>query len=172
MKLTANDIEMLYELPINDQIIAILKVPTEPILGKEKAGRILAANEVQEKNSQDLLFILTADFNCMLLSHCNKQGLTTLSTGNISDLTGQKREPPYSVFLGSNGKYIGLMLYENIIKIIPIVKQGNKISLSNAFNVRIRHPEAHQVIPLFEDESAAGNSALSVFYQQQIHKNQ
>jgi len=58
----------------------------------------------------------------MLFTHDPKNGIQCLSTGNISDLTGQKREPPYSVFLGANGKYIGLMLYENIVKIIPLVK--------------------------------------------------
>lgn len=58
----------------------------------------------------------------MLLSYEKKNGYQCLSTGNISDLTGQRREPPYSVFLGANNKYIGLMLYENIVKIIPIVK--------------------------------------------------
>lgn len=38
MKLTDNDIEEFYEIPINDQIVQILKVPSEPF--NEKAGKI------------------------------------------------------------------------------------------------------------------------------------
>ena len=92
-------------------------------------------------------------------------GVQCLSTGNLSDSAGPRREPSLSVFLGANGKYIGMMLYDNIIKIIPLVKTGNnKIALSNAFNVRVKHPEAHQIMPLYDDEYQ-GNSALAVFYQ-------
>jgi len=45
-----------------------------------------------------------------------------VSKGNIAENMGQKRNPPYPVFLGANNKYIGLLLYENIVKIIPLQK--------------------------------------------------
>eukprot|EP00347_Sterkiella_histriomuscorum_P011081 403373826 len=167
MKIIDNDIEDFYEIPINDQIVQILKVPSDPF--NEKAGKIQIGGSANKK-VQDYIFVLTADFNCLLFAHDTKQGIVCLSTGNISDVTGQKREPPYSVFLGSDGRYIGLMLYENIIKIIPLVKgQNGKLALSNAFNVRIKHPEAHQIIPLLDDEQN-GHSAIAVFYQQQPNR--
>ncbi|CDW78610.1 dna damage-binding protein 1 [Stylonychia lemnae] len=171
MKLTETDIEEIYTIPINDQIVSILRISSDCIL--EKAGKpMIGKDPKSDKKAQDFLFVLTAEYNCLLFAHDHKQGIHCISTGNIQDITGQKREPPYSVFLGSNGKYIGLMLYENIIKVIPLVKsQNNKIALSNAFNVRIRHPEAHQIIPLMEDDQP-GSSTLAVFYQQQTSRPQ
>lgn len=57
------------------------------------------------------------------------------------------------------------MIYENVIKVIPIMKmQSNKISLSNAFNVRIRHPDVNSIIPLFEHDAEKG-ATFGVFYQ-------
>jgi len=52
-------------------------------------------------------------------------GLTVQSQGKLPDQFGSRREPPYSVFLSSTGKSIVMMLYENIIKILPVTKDRN-----------------------------------------------
>lgn len=42
------------------------------------------------------------------------------------------------------------MLADNALKIIPLVKNAQtKLQLSAAFNVRIRHPEINQIIPMY-----------------------
>jgi hypothetical protein len=43
---------------------------------------------------------------------------------------GKLREPPFSVFLSSNSRFIGVLIYENLLKIIPISKnQEGRIML-------------------------------------------
>ncbi len=86
LRLTDDDIESMYEIPINEQIVAILKVPSEPFAEKEKemmgrqsagqkAGRLKKnAVELEEKAAKklqpsDYLFVLTSNFKCILYKH-------------------------------------------------------------------------------------------------------
>lgn len=109
------------------------------------------------------MFILTSDFNCLLYKHSVEEGTYQLqSSGNISENIGQKREPHYSIFVGS--KYIALMLYENTVKIVPLKKEEGNIVLKNPFNIRIRHPEAQLLIPLHLDDKVS-DGTIAVFYQ-------
>lgn len=58
------------------------------------------------------------------------------------------------MFLGPNKKYIALMLADNCLKIIPLVRNiHTKVQLSAAFNVRIMHPEISQVIPIHNSKT-------------------
>jgi hypothetical protein len=70
------------------------------------------------------------------------------------------------LFLGANKRYIALMLADNALKIIPLVKNPQtKVQLSAAFNVRIRHPEINQIFPMF------GNSDqhLGIFIMHKVY---
>jgi hypothetical protein len=44
-----------------------------------------------------------------------------ISKGYLRDENCSLREPPYPLFLSQNKKYIIMMLYDNIIKVIPVV---------------------------------------------------
>jgi hypothetical protein len=88
MRLTEDDIELMYQINISEQIVAILKVPSEPFYEKEKdvmgSGRLSAgqkssrlrknALESEEKTAKkippsDYLFVLTSNFKCILYKH-------------------------------------------------------------------------------------------------------
>jgi hypothetical protein len=71
----------------------------------------------------ELLFVLTQNFNCALIFYSlETKNIETISRGNLSEKgTGDKRERPYPIFVGTDTKFIALMLYENVIKIIPLV---------------------------------------------------
>jgi hypothetical protein len=59
------------------------------------------------------------------------------------------------MFLGQNRRYIAMMLSENVMKVIPLVKFAlTKIQLASAINIRIKHPDVNQIVPL----SNLGNS--------------
>jgi hypothetical protein len=75
-----------------------------------------------------------------------------ISRGNIADKSGggEKREPPYSIFLTPCETMIVMMLYENVIKVIPLtVGDSNsymqRVKMSMATNVRVRHSEVISV---------------------------
>ncbi len=99
MKLTEDDIEIMLEVPVYEQIVNILKISSEgleeqkePTPAKmqigQKAGRlsknsnkllIEEAQPPQQNKTFDLLFILTADFNCLLYQYKPVEGLLLLS---------------------------------------------------------------------------------------------
>lgn len=67
--------------------------------------------------------MLTQNFNCALIYYAqDSETIEVVSRGNLSEKgTGEKRERPFPIFLGGDGKFIVLMLYENVIKVIPLV---------------------------------------------------
>jgi len=101
----------------------------------------------------DFLFVLTQNFNCALISYSKEtKNIELVSRGNLSEKgTGDKRKKPYPVFLGGDNKFIVLMLYENVLKIIPLVSKPDSIypiQLSCAINLRVRHSDVLDVIPI------------------------
>jgi len=47
------------------------------------------------------------------------------------------------------------MLYDNVIKIVPIVTKADSpfaFLLSTAFNLRVRHSDVSDIVPLFNDK--------------------
>jgi hypothetical protein len=60
------------------------------------------------------------------------------------------------------------MLAENALKIIPLVKNAQtKLQLSAAFNVRIRHPEINQIVPMYN----SSEQQLGLFIMQKKYGN-
>jgi len=84
--------------------------------------------------------------------------IEVVSRGNVAEKsTGERRQAPYPIFLGQDGTFIVLMLYENVIKVIPLIKTPNEnmpyhlVSLTHAINVRVRHSEVTSVVPLYAE---------------------
>lgn len=118
-----------------------------------------------------MLFVLTANLHCMLFGFNSKtQQVDLISKGYLKDQACTLREPPYQVFLSQNSKYIILMLYDNCLKIIPILKNSQShIQLANAFDVRIQHAEINMVVPVVGFKEGKPNSqSLAVFSTQKI----
>ena len=76
-----------------------------------------------DENSPDYLFVLTQSFYCALLAYnSEKNRIEVISRGNFSEkVSVERKEPPYPTFLAEDHSFIALMLFENIIKIIPLV---------------------------------------------------
>jgi hypothetical protein len=84
-----------------------------------------------------LLFVLTQNFNCALVYYCQESNsIEAISRGNLSEKgTGEKRQRPYPLFLTQDGKFIILMLYENVVKVIPLASRPDSqfpVQLCNA----------------------------------------
>lgn len=63
------------------------------------------------------------------------------------------------------------MLYDNVIKIVPIVSKADStyaITLSNAINLRVRHSDVSDIIPLYNDKSET-DPVFAVLYQRIEH---
>lgn len=122
----------------------------------------------------DLLFVLTASFNCALIYYEKEaHSIEVISRGNLSEKgTGEKRERPYPIFLGGDSKFIVLMLYENVIKVIPLVVVTRPdspfpVQLSNAINLRVRHSDVTSVIPLHCE--GQNEPMFAILYQKMEH---
>lgn len=74
--------------------------------------------------------------------------------------------------MSQDGKFITLMLYDNMLKIIPLVHKseghtgGFPVQLSNAINLRVRHSDVTDVIPLINDSR---EPCFAVLYQRMEH---
>jgi hypothetical protein len=113
-----------------------------------------------------MLFVLTQGLHCLLLGFNKKtQRAELISKGYLKEQNQVQRDPPYPLFVGPNKKYIALMLADNCLKIIPLVRNINtKLQLSAAFNVRIMHPEIAQIIPIQNLKS--GDQHIGLFLMQ------
>jgi hypothetical protein len=112
-------------------------------------------NSLSQQTYPDYLFVLTETFSCALMCYDQENHkIEVVSKGNIADKSGggERREPPYSIFLSPCETMIVMMLYENVIKVIPLVyreAEGANIKMSMATNVRVRHSEVITVTPMF-----------------------
>lgn len=97
--------------------------------------------------------------------------IEAISRGNLSEKgTGEKRQRPYPIFLTQCGKFIILMLYENVVKVIPLANRPDSqfpVQLCNAQNLRIKHSDVIDIIPLSLTESE--NPCFAVLYQRMEH---
>ena len=75
--------------------------------------------------NNELLFVLTQGLHCLLLGFNKKtQRPELISKGYLKDVNCVQGAPPYPLFLGSSQKYIAMMLNDNVLKIIPLVRNA------------------------------------------------
>ena len=76
-------------------------------------------------NAPDYLFVILANFTVALICYSRRDHrIEVVSRGNISEkILHDQKEPPYPIFLGQTGTFIVLMLYHNILKVIPLVRE-------------------------------------------------
>ena len=92
------------------------------IINTEAADDLAMIDEDFE--APDYLFIVTQGFNVALLNHnVSNNSIDVVSRGKIAEQMHERKDPPYPIFLGQTGNFIALMLYQNIIKVIPLVAQ-------------------------------------------------
>ena len=130
--------------------------------------------EEEEEESPDYLFVITQGFNVALICHnLVSNSLEVVSRGKIAEMMHERKDPPYPIFLGQTGNFIALMLYHNIIKVIPLVRTdasaGHHVVLSHAMNIRVRHSNVLQVIPLEQELNSESTPSFGILYQKTEH---
>ena len=80
-KTNKDSLTRMFDFRINGKIMGLLKIPLINII-EPRAGRDSHCKE------QDYLFVITADFNCILLTFKLSSGVEVVSSGNISDTNG------------------------------------------------------------------------------------
>ena len=128
-----------------------------------------------EEPAPDYLFIILANFTVALVCFNRRDSrFEVVSRGNISEkVLHDQKDPPYPIFLGQTGKFIALMLYHNILKVIPLVARDDPsapyiCSLTHATAVRVCHSNVMQVVPLYQ-ESSAEQPTFGIVYQRIDH---
>ena len=115
----------------------------------------------------DMLFVITMELNILLYRHNAKTGLELLSMGSVADTIGERREAPFSFAVGPKFKYIAVMIYDSLIKIIPTEfdpVKGTK-TLKNCFSMKVKHSNVHSLSLFSQDDSYSGDGQFGVFYQ-------
>uniref|UniRef100_A0A6M2DKV7 Putative splicing factor 3b subunit 3 n=1 Tax=Xenopsylla cheopis TaxID=163159 RepID=A0A6M2DKV7_XENCH len=83
-----------------------------------------------ENESKDLIFILTARYNAMILE-CVREGdsisVITKAHGNVSDKIGKPAETGILGVIDPKARVIGLRLYDGLFKIIPLDKDTSEL---------------------------------------------
>ena len=73
----------------------------------------------------DFLFVLTQGLHCLLLGfNKDKQKVELVSKGHLKDKNCIDIDPPYSLFLACNDRCIAMMVHQNLLKVIPLVKNS------------------------------------------------
>jgi hypothetical protein len=99
-----NKLFLMEEFSVNDKILDMIVIPT---------------------SSLDCVFVLTKNLHCLLLGFSkDKMKVELISKGMLKDKNTQELEPPYSLFLGCSGKCIIMMVSQNLLKVIPILKNA------------------------------------------------
>ena len=112
--------------------------------------------------------MLTQSFYCALIAYNKERNrIEVVSRGSFSEkVSVERKEPPYPAFLSEDNSFIALMLFENIIKIIPLVhnaESGFRLQMSNAVNIRVRHSDVTTIVPLYR-ESQKDDPTFGILY--------
>lgn len=105
-------------------------------------GKIAVMKLFRPQNeTKDLLFIVTAKYNAMILE-CqgddDKIDIYTKAHGNIADRIGKVSENGIIAVIDPEARVIGLRLYDGLLKIIPLEKENNELK---AVSIRIEESE-------------------------------
>lgn len=83
---------------------------------------------------KDLLFIVTARYNAMILE-CVGEGdnleIITKAHGNVADRIGKPSETGIIAVIDPEARVIGLRLYDGLFKIIPLEKDNSELKASS-----------------------------------------
>jgi len=94
-----------------------------------------------QHEKKDLLFIVTARYNAMILE-CVGEGdnleIITKAHGNVADRIGKPSETGIIAVIDPEARVIGLRLYDGLFKIIPLEKDNSELKASS-----IRYASVH-----------------------------
>lgn len=87
-----------------------------------------------QHEKKDLLFIVTARYNAMILE-CVGEGdsleIITKAHGNVADRIGKPSETGIIAVIDPEARVIGLRLYDGLFKIIPLEKDNSELKASS-----------------------------------------
>lgn len=87
-----------------------------------------------QHEEKDLLFIVTARYNAMILE-CKGEGenleIITKAHGNVADRVGKASENGIIAVIDPEARVIGLRLYDGLLKIIPLDRDNCELKASS-----------------------------------------
>jgi len=104
--------------------------PLKSTVGKSLILVVMLA----QHEKKDLLFIVTARYNAMILE-CVGEGdnleIITKAHGNVADRIGKPSETGIIAVIDPEARVIGLRLYDGLFKIIPLEKDNSELKASS-----------------------------------------
>lgn len=125
-------------LVVKNNRIEVYSLTTEGLnlmVGTSLYGRITSISPLRLINSlKDSLFVLTERKHfCVLDFDFEKNCIVTRAKGSVKDRVGKDIDNGHKSFVDPDAKLIGMLLYEGLLKVLPIENGG----LKEAFNLRI-----------------------------------
>ncbi|ESN93168.1 hypothetical protein HELRODRAFT_187538 [Helobdella robusta] len=157
-----NDLNLIVAKNSRLEIFLVTPEGLKPLKEIGIYGRIALLKLFRPQNSQrDLLFILTARYQVMILE-CEKNDsnyeIVTKAFGNVQDRVGRASDLGIIGAIDPSCRYIGLRLYDGLFKVIPLEYDIKELK---AFNIRME--ELHVVD--FQFLSGYNEPTMAMLYQ-------
>lgn len=133
-----NDLNLIIAKNTRMEIYAVTPEGLRPIKEIGVYGRIAVLELFRPPGERkDLLFVLTARYNAMILE-CEQDGeqieIITRAHGNVQDRIGRPAETGIIGIIDPLCRVIGLRLYDGLFKVIPLDRDNRELK---AFNIRL-----------------------------------
>ncbi|KAK2168127.1 hypothetical protein LSH36_20g08004 [Paralvinella palmiformis] len=135
---SAKDLNLIIAKNTRMEIYLVTPEGLRPVKEVGIYGRIAVMELFRPpKEDKDLLFLLTARYNAMILE-CKQDGenleIITKAHGNVQDRIGRPSETGIIGIIDPQVRVIGLRLYDGLFKVIPLDKDNRELK---AFNIRL-----------------------------------
>ncbi|KAK3102365.1 hypothetical protein FSP39_010832 [Pinctada imbricata] len=133
-----NDLNLIIAKNTRLEIYVVTPEGLRPVKEVGIYGRIAVMELFRPPGeSKDLMFLLTARYNAMILE-CNQEGenidIITRAHGNVQDRIGRPSETGIIGIVDPLCRVIGLRLYDGLFKVIPLDRDNKELK---AFNIRL-----------------------------------
>lgn len=133
-----DDLNLILGKNTRFEIFTISSEGLRPIKEVNVYGRIAVLKLFKPAGEKkDLLFLLTERYNACILEYAETENgveIVTKSSGILTDPVGRPPETGVLGFIDPSCKYIGLRLYEGVLKFLPYDSTSKEL---RPFNVRI-----------------------------------
>lgn len=134
----SDDLNLLVAKSNRLEIFLVTSEGLRPIKELNIYGRIMTMKLVRPPGStKDQLFFLTMKYNAAILE-CVRKGddidIVTRAHGNVADQISRPSETGMIAMVDPSSRFIGLRLYDGLLKVIPLEKDIKELK---AFNIRM-----------------------------------
>ncbi|XP_064634746.1 DNA damage-binding protein 1-like [Lineus longissimus] len=135
---SASDLNLIIAKNTRMEIFEVTPEGLRPIKEVGIYGKIAVLELFRPPGEEkDLLFLLTARYNAMILE-CHTEGdnieIITRAHGNVQDRIGRPSETGIIGIIDPQCRCIGLRLYDGLFKVVPLDRENKELK---AFNIRL-----------------------------------